>query len=132
MKTFNRTLLFTGALLLSSLAASTSGAMQSTMAMDNMEEMIVTASSTQDHETLATRYASEAQSLRDLAEHHKRMAQTYDNLASGSGKSGYAGMAAHCHKLAAKFAEAAAEYAQLATLHQQFAAELAAKTTGAS
>jgi len=102
------------------------------MDMGQMAEMIATASSTQDHTTLATQYASDAQSLRDLAAHHERMAKTYGNLASGAGKGGYAGMAAHCHKLAAKFAEAAEEYAQLASLHQQFAAELAAKSTGAN
>ena len=128
MNTFNRTFLFSGALLLGSLTAFSSGAMQSTLDMDKMETMIVTASSTQDHETLAAQYASEAQSLRALAAHHAAMARAYDTLAGGSTKGGQAAFAGHCRKLAAMYEKAAAEYTQLATLHQQFAAELAKKT----
>ena len=83
-----------------------------------------------DHQALAAQYASEAQSLRELAAHHKAMARAYDLLASGSTKGGSKAFAGHCFKLAAKYEEAAAEYAALAKLHKQFAAELAQKSAG--
>ena len=127
-----RTVMFSSALLLGSLAALPSGAMQSGMDMDKMEQMIVTASKQTDHQALAAQYASEAQSLRELAAHHKAMARAYDLLAGGSTKGGSKAFAGHCFKLAAKYEEAAAEYAALATLHQQFAAELAQKSAGAN
>lgn len=128
MNTPNRRLLLWTVLLLGSLAVSTSGAKQSTTDMDKMEEMIVTASSTKDHEALAAEYASEAQSSRDFSALHKKMAQSYDNLAGGSSKGGYGAFAGHCRKLASRYAKTAEDYARLATLHQEFAAELAAKT----
>lgn len=132
MKTPIRKLLFSSALLAGSLAAFTSGAMQSVMEMDKMEAMITAASSKTDHEALASQYANEAQTLRDLAAHHQAMARAYDALAGGSSKGGSAAFAGHCRKLAAKYQEAAAEYTALAALHQQFAAELAATTAGSA
>ena len=48
-----RTVMFSSALLLGSLAALPSGAIQSGMDMDKMEQMIVTASKQTDHQALA-------------------------------------------------------------------------------
>ncbi len=122
----SRAFLISGALLLGAMAPLASMAVQVAMEMDKMEQMITTAASGTDHEALATQYESEARSLLQMAEQHKAMARAYETLAAGSTKGGAAAFVEHCRRLVAKYEEAAAEYTQLAMLHHQLAAEMAA------
>lgn len=122
----SRAFLISGALLLCAMAPLASMGVQVATEMDKMEQMITTAASGTDHETLATQYESEAQSLLETAERHKAMARAYERLAAGQTKGGAAAFVEHCKRLVARYQEAAAEYTQLAMLHHQLAAEMAA------
>jgi len=89
-----------------------------------LEQMIESAKTKEDHETIAKHYEDEVNALQARVEEHKRMSAAYRNMASGKGLDHIAGMIPHCDKLIAGYEEMATENRELAKLHHQFAAEI--------
>ena len=74
-----------------------------------------------DHEALAQQYEADAKANLAKAAEHKRMASGYKNL---GGKGGAQHFTGPCDKLVKAYQDAAAQSADLAKLHHQFAEQL--------
>jgi len=86
-----------------------------------LEQMIESAKTKEDHETIAKHYEDEANVLQAKVEEHKKMSGAYRVMTPGKG--GVAGFVAHCDKLIAGYEGMAADNRALAKLHHQFAEE---------
>jgi hypothetical protein len=58
---------------------------------------------------VAAEYKSEATQLREKAEHHRKLAATYETRTPPKGSGSYASVAQHCEKLAKYYEDAATE-----------------------
>jgi hypothetical protein len=84
-----------------------------------LEQMIESAKTKADHESLAAYYEEEAMLLQEDAEQHERTAKSYEKMDNYFGYSGM--LVQHCNHIATKYREAAEENWALAKLHRDLA-----------
>ena len=92
----------------------------------DLEKAIMGAKTSADHEAIASYYDREAATAKDKAAEHRRLAETYRNIAA-TGRAPLQPMGIHCEQLVRTYESAAAENAALATAHRQMAQEAAQK-----
>jgi chromosome segregation ATPase len=67
-----------------------------------------------EHEALERHFTALAQQAREDARRHEQLSRTYTRVKSGNPQ-----LSNHCQRLAQKYSEIAAEYDELAKLHEQ-------------
>lgn len=89
-------------------------------------QQIESAKTRADHEQLVRYFRQQEAQAREVVLQHRRMAESYLRWGGAGGRAGTgASMASHCRNIAEQYERAAAEYAAVATLHQQLAAQAA-------
>lgn len=89
------------------------------IAADDMAAKVAAAKSAADHQALAAEYDTHAKKATGEAEHHEKMAKSYEGL----GKMGQYHVTQHCANLSKSYREQAKEFQALADAHRAAAKE---------
>ena len=117
------TLFISGIAILSVFTLNSCATEQTHRAM--AEEMIQSAKTSADHETIAEHYEQEAEAAMAKADNMRKHIDAYTNKKPGRGKIPLQKyhFIGHCKTLIAKYEEVAHENRELANLHRRIAAE---------
>ncbi|MFZ5465563.1 MAG: hypothetical protein ACOZB1_18995 [Pseudomonadota bacterium] len=89
-----------------------------------LQEQIRNARTAADHEALAQYFQAQAAESRAKADHHRKLAETYETApAYRYGRGVGRGPAAHCESIARRYQDLEKEQLAMADLHKRLAAE---------